>query len=299
MKTIPPEILSRFDNILKMRKLPSPLHSDYRKWLRYFLDFQAKYPQPDERSVQIRLFSEKLQSKGQTASQVKQAADAVSIFFAFQQKAPITHSATRSGAVPDTTDKSTAGQPCTQVPAQSRTGKGAGMVCELPGPPVPAGHSWRRKGRFDDWRCLRTTAYPAWDAVIASLADEIKTRHYSRKTLQHYANWTRKYQSYLLHKDPANLSPQDVKGYLTYLAVDCKVSSSTQNLAFNALLFLYRYVLKKDFGDPRTSPAQRSPPMYRSCSHARRSRRFLLAWGSLISLLPSCSTAADCAALRR
>jgi integron integrase len=75
-----------------------------------------------------------------------------------------------------------------------------------------------------------------------------------RKTLQHYANWTRKYQCYLLHKDPTSLSPQDVKRYLTYLAVDCKVSSSTQNLAFNALLFLYRHVLKKDFGDHKDIP---------------------------------------------
>ncbi|MEK6742656.1 MAG: integron integrase [Nitrospirota bacterium] len=137
--------------------------------------------------------------------------------------------------------------------------KESGMICEPPGPPVPDGHSWRRKGRFDDWRCLRKTDHPAWDAIIASLADEIKTRHYSRKTLQHYANWTRKYQSYLLHKDPSSLSPRDVKNYLTYLAVNCKVSSSTQNLAFNALLFLYRHVLKKDFGDHKDIPrAKRS-----------------------------------------
>ncbi len=128
------------------------------------------------------------------------------------------------------------------------------MVCDPPGSPVPDEHIMRRKGRFDDWRCLKKTGYPAWDAIIASLADEIKTRHYSRKTLQHYANWTRKFQSYLSHKDPALLSPQDVKCYLTYLAVQCKVSSSTQNLAFNALLFLYRHVLKKDFGNHKDIP---------------------------------------------
>jgi integron integrase len=46
----------------------------------------------------------------------------------------------------------------------------------------------------------------------------------------------------------------DVKAYLTYLAVTCKVSASTQNQAFNALLFLYRHVLKKDFGDHKDIP---------------------------------------------
>ena len=128
------------------------------------------------------------------------------------------------------------------------------MVCELHEQATPAGSSPWRGRRFDDWRCLKKTAYPAWDGIIAALADQIKTLHYSRKTLQHYANWTRKYQGYLSHKDPAALSPQDVKNYLTHLAVDCRVSSSTQNQAFNALLFLYRHILKKDFGDHKDVP---------------------------------------------
>ncbi|NTW58952.1 MAG: integron integrase [Nitrospirae bacterium] len=254
MENIHPEILSRFDNILKKRKLSFPLHSEYRKWLRYFLDFQAKYSQPGERSVQVRLFSEKLRSKGQTEAQVKQAADAISLFFISQQKTTFAHSSTRAGAVPHTDIPVVAEQPGTHGPARSSARKESCMAAEPPGPPVPDGQSWRRKGRFDDWRCLKRTEYPAWDAIIAALSDEIKARHYSRKTLQHYANWTRKYQCYLLQKDPADLSPQDVKRYLTYLAVDCRVSSSTQNLAFNALLFLYRHVLKKDFGDHKDIP---------------------------------------------
>ena len=46
----------------------------------------------------------------------------------------------------------------------------------------------------------------------------------------------------------------DVKAYLTHLALKRKVSSSTQNQAFNALLFLFRHILKKDFGDHRDTP---------------------------------------------
>jgi hypothetical protein len=37
------------------------------------------------------------------------------------------------------------------------------------------------------------------------------------------------------------------------LAVKQRVASSTQNQAFNALLFLFRHVLKKDFGDQQKS----------------------------------------------
>jgi len=45
-----------------------------------------------------------------------------------------------------------------------------------------------------------------------------------------------------------------IKKYLTFLAVKQRVVSSTQNQAFNALLFLFRHVLKKDFGDQRDVP---------------------------------------------
>jgi integron integrase len=44
------------------------------------------------------------------------------------------------------------------------------------------------------------------------------------------------------------LSADDVKEFLTELAVKHKVASSTQNQAFNALLFFYRHVLKREFG---------------------------------------------------
>jgi len=41
--------------------------------------------------------------------------------------------------------------------------------------------------------------------------------------------------------------------------VKCNVASSTQNQAFNALLFLYRFVLKQDFGNHTDIPrAKRS-----------------------------------------
>ncbi len=251
MERIPSDVIDRLDELLKQRNVPPFLHPAYRKWARYFWDFRNKYRLSEDRMGQVRLFSEKLRSKGQTEVQITQAAAAVSLFFAAdRRKQAISSSrAVVNGPVRD---------PMRDLPeprpVQSSTAPATGMVCEPPGPPVPDGQSCRRRGRFDDWRCLRKTEYLAWDAIIGLLADEIKARHYSRKTLQHYANWTRKFQSYLAHKEPATLGSQDVKEYLTYLAVQCRVSSSTQNQAFNALLFLYRHILKKDFGNQRDVP---------------------------------------------
>jgi len=46
------------------------------------------------------------------------------------------------------------------------------------------------------------------------------------------------YANYTKSKDPQLLRDSDVKDFLTHLAVDRKVAASTQNQAFNALLFL-------------------------------------------------------------
>jgi integron integrase len=254
MISIPAEILTCFDAMLKLRDIPQYSRPEYRKWVRYFLDFRTKYQLSEERSVQVRLFSEKLRSKGQSAVQVEQAAAAVSLFFTSQKTQQTTPSSTCNSTVPHSGVRGVPEKALVQDPVQPAAVKDAGMVCEPPGSPTHDDRSKRRQGRYDDWRCLRKSGYPAWDSIIALLADEIKTRHYSRKTLQHYANWSRKFQNYLSNKDPAHLSSPDVKSYLTYLAVQCKVSSSTQNLAFNALLFLYRHILKMDFGDHKDIP---------------------------------------------
>ena len=120
--------------------------------------------------------------------------------------------------------------------------------------PLPSGGS-----RYNEWRCLEKSGSPEWDKLIDTLAAEIKTRHYSRKTLKTYADWVRRFQRFLKSKAPDALSSADVKDYLTYLAVNCRVASSTQNQAFNALLFLYRHILKKDFGEHKDVPrAKRS-----------------------------------------
>ncbi len=86
MLPIPQDVLAQFNAILKQRKVPERFHADYRKWLRYFLDFRSKYPPPDSRSEQVRLFIEKLRAKKQTPKQLNQAAHALSLFFESQRK---------------------------------------------------------------------------------------------------------------------------------------------------------------------------------------------------------------------
>jgi site-specific recombinase XerD len=87
-----------------------------------------------------------------------------------------------------------------------------------------------------------------WDLVYNQLSDEIKVRHYSPKTLKAYSKWVIQFQKFVENKALEELSPEDVKQFLTYLAVDLNVSASAQNQAFNGLLFFFRNILKKEFG---------------------------------------------------
>ncbi|PIE83186.1 MAG: integron integrase [Candidatus Contendobacter odensis] len=88
----------------------------------------------------------------------------------------------------------------------------------------------------------------SWVGVYDELTSAIRIRHYSPRTLQAYRVWTQKFQTFTKSKDPGLLRVADVKEFLGFLAVKKKVAASTQNQAFNALLFLFRHILKKEFG---------------------------------------------------
>jgi len=66
--------LAQYEDALKKRAIPVACYAEYRKWLRYYLDFRSKYPFPDSKSEQVHLFIGKLQKKNQSPEQQKQAA---------------------------------------------------------------------------------------------------------------------------------------------------------------------------------------------------------------------------------
>jgi len=87
-----------------------------------------------------------------------------------------------------------------------------------------------------------------WKAEFEELENSIRIRHYSDKTLKSYRKYVRDFQIYTSPLQPDRLTAEHVKDFLTHLAVKKKVSASTQNLAFNSLLFFFRHVLNKEFG---------------------------------------------------
>ncbi|MEA4949729.1 MAG: four helix bundle protein, partial [Petrimonas sp.] len=63
---------------LRFRDIPPAYNVEYRKWLRYYLDFRNKYPVPNSKAERVRLFCDKLRKKRQTDAQRERAAHAVS-----------------------------------------------------------------------------------------------------------------------------------------------------------------------------------------------------------------------------
>jgi len=80
--------------------------------------------------------------------------------------------------------------------------------------------------------------------LLDRLRAEIRVRHYSLRTEQAYVDWVRRFILFHGKRHPKDLGAEEVRDFLSHLAVDRNVSASTQNQAKSALLFLYREVLK-------------------------------------------------------
>lgn len=85
------------------------------------------------------------------------------------------------------------------------------------------------------------------------LMEQVKTasrsRHYSRWTEQAYRNWLKRFIYFHRVRHPGEMGENEINTFLTSLALKEKVSSSTQNQALAALLFLYRHVLERELGE--------------------------------------------------
>jgi integron integrase len=241
MLQLPLALRTAFDTCLQHAGIPKSAHAAYTKWLRYYLDFCQKYHIPHAQHASLPRFLHKLQEKKQTQAQRQQASHAITLYYgllrlrdAHTDVPSPTHDAPAEKALdvlsphPDS------------VPRELTTSLNASAVRKAPDQSSP-----RPGSSSND---ASTASGVSWIAAYTRLANDIRLRHYSPKTLKAYRQWVRHFQTFTRSKDPAALSSTDVREFLTWLAVQRKVSASTQNHAFNALLFFYRHVLNKEFG---------------------------------------------------
>lgn len=81
---------------------------------------------------------------------------------------------------------------------------------------------------------------PGSPKLLDRMRAEIRLHHYSIRTEQSYVDWARRYILFHHKRHPSELGPAAVRDFQSHLATERNVSSSTQNQAKSALLFLYR-----------------------------------------------------------
>jgi integron integrase len=84
--------------------------------------------------------------------------------------------------------------------------------------------------------------------LLEQVRTALRRRNYSPSTVTAYTAWIKRYIIHHRLRHPKDLGPGDVVDFLSHLAVHDRVSPSTQNQALNALVFLYREVLRMPMG---------------------------------------------------
>jgi integron integrase len=85
--------------------------------------------------------------------------------------------------------------------------------------------------------------------LMVDLHRALRSRHCSRSTEKAYRLWVRRYLYFHGLRHPAEMGEAEINAFLTHLAVERRVSASTQTQALSAILFLYGHVLGRPVGE--------------------------------------------------
>jgi integron integrase len=79
--------------------------------------------------------------------------------------------------------------------------------------------------------------------LLDQLRERIRMLHYSRRTEQAYVHWCRAFIRFNGIRHPLEMGAPEVQAFLSWLAVDRRLSASTHRQALSALVFLFSKVL--------------------------------------------------------
>jgi integron integrase len=99
----------------------------------------------------------------------------------------------------------------------------------------------------------------SWYGLENEVVRIIRLKHLSYRTEKSYVSWMRRFKVFVHSKPCRELEEQDLKDFLSFLAVEKKVAAATQRLAFNAILFLYRHILGVEINGLATVVSSRVP----------------------------------------
>ncbi len=80
--------------------------------------------------------------------------------------------------------------------------------------------------------------------LLDQVREAIRLRHYSIRTEEAYVSCAKRFILFHNKRHPREMGVDEIRQFLSHLAIDGRVAASTQNVALAALLFLYKEVLK-------------------------------------------------------
>src|SRR2546422_5526819 len=92
--------------------------------------------------------------------------------------------------------------------------------------------------------------------LLHQVRSVLRMSHLSLRTEQAYVQWIRRFILFHNKRHPSEMGEAEIREFISDLAVNAKISASTQTVALSALLFLYRDVLKKEL--PYVSQIERA-----------------------------------------
>ncbi len=100
--------------------------------------------------------------------------------------------------------------------------------------------------------------------LLDQVQHTLRVMHYALRTEEACVYWIERYIRFHGIKHPNTMREPEIEAFLTHLAVEGRVSASTQNQALGALLFLYQKVLEIELGRldaVRAKRSERVPPV--------------------------------------
>lgn len=232
--------------------IPDKQRPFHAQWVRQFFNrMLGNRRRRDLGLADIRRFIDLLKADRSLARwQVEQAGEALTIYYEQFRGIPLTKNVQAASKTQDAKQGRE-----TRADSEPLSGDHPGIPAPRMAKPlvdIPPPRRSRSKDTTVDWDALKTEAVKT-----------LRVRHYAYRTEKTYLHWIRKFVQYHHSRKPSSMGASEIHQYLSHLAVNEDVAASTQNQALNAIVFLYRHVVKKEAGDfsdfPRARVRKRLP----------------------------------------
>ena len=231
MKRLPGKLERAFVQELETRGLAGAEQVSWRTWARYFVDFSLKYGHAPRDATTIPLFLQKLAQKGQGEAKQRDAEEAVKVLI----------------------------EVLGRFPEPSPVRRGEERIVPAERSEAPAEVAGRDEGRpAGDGGGGGDVAGGSWIKQYEKLRGVLAVGQYALTTRRSYTHWIHQFQGFLRSASPEGIDSEAAGAFLTYIAQEKEVSASTQNQAFNALLFFFRNVLDREFAPEGVKRARRT-----------------------------------------